>query len=83
MINFTLPEIVVNERVYSILKIIFLVSAFLVVTINVLSAHATFLDGVQNVTDVDFGLEFVDDNLEEQEEIEDEKEHERESRDDN
>ena len=62
-----------------ILKIIFLVSTFAVITFNILNAHATFLDGT-NATDIDWGLELKDDNLEEEEEIEDEKEHERESR---
>lgn len=79
---FSLPEIQINSyRWYTILKIIFMISAFTVVAINVLSVNAL----PQNTTDWDFAIkycdcELVDDNKEEREELEDEEEHEKESK---
>jgi len=48
----SLPQIQISERLYSILKIVFLTSAFIVIVFNVLSAHAL----PQNSTDWNWGI---------------------------
>ena len=79
--NNTLPTIEINStKWYTILKIVFMISAFAVIAINVLSVSAL----PQNTTDWDFAVkycdcELTDDNLEEEEEQEDEEIHEIES----
>ena len=81
--NNTLPTIEINSpKWYSILKIVFMISAFAVIAINVLSVSAL----PTNTTDWDFALkycdcELVDDNDKEEDlEEQDEKEHEKESK---
>ena len=71
------------------MMVIFMI-AVLILSISVIHAEAMFLDGT-NTTDVDWGLvmqekncpvnpcQLIDDDLEEEEEIEDEKIHEEES----
>lgn len=61
----SLPQIQIPAKLYSIVKIIFLVSAFLVVAINILSATAaaaaaSALPG--NTTDWNWGISIVEHN---------------------
>lgn len=68
--------------IFTLIVIIFAITVVVLGIATYIHQHAfasPFLDGT-NATDVNWGLEFKDDNLEEEEEIEDEKEHERESR---
>jgi hypothetical protein len=77
--GFLLPQIPISSNLYTILKIIFMVSAFIVVAFNVLNASAL----PANTTDWDWGncnCELVDDDKEEDSEEQDEKLHEEESR---
>jgi hypothetical protein len=69
--TFSLPEIQVSSNLYTALKIIFLVAGFIVIVFNVLSVSAL----PANTTDWNWGIEFIDDDLEEEEEEEDEREH--------
>jgi len=63
----TFEEIKIDSsKVYSIIKIVVLVSIFLVVAINILAAasaaaednNSKFLPGVNNVTDIDWGTAY-------------------------
>jgi len=49
----SLPQIQVSPKLYSILKIVFLTSAFVVIAFNVISAHATV---PPNTTDWNWGI---------------------------
>lgn len=80
-----LPEYTItSHKLFTILKIIFLVGVFVVIAFNVLSAPtaAAFLEGT-NATDIDGGLEFMDNNDNETDqklEEEDERQHLEESK---
>jgi hypothetical protein len=77
--TFSLPEIQISSsNLYTALKILFLVAGFTVIVFNVLSVSAL----PPNTTDWNFGIEFIDDDLEEEEEREDEEEHVKETEED-
>ncbi len=76
--TFSLPEIQISPKLYTSLQIIFLVAGFVVIVFNVISVSAL----PAGTTDWNWGLEFTDDDLEEEEEREDEREHAEEAEED-
>ncbi len=89
--TFQLPEIQLSFRLFSLLKIVFLVSTFIVIMFNVLSVSALLpenttdwnwgiVEGIKNNAESGYPNELIDDDLEEQEELEDEKEHSKEAK---
>ena len=76
--TFSLPEIQIPSNLYTTFKIVFFVGLFITIAFNVLSVHASL---PANTTDWNWGLELKDDDLEEDEEIADERQHADESDD--
>lgn len=83
--KFELPQIQIeSDKVYTILKIVLLVTGFSVIMFNVLNAHAVPIpiNNTSNSTVIDLGtLEITGTDSDQKEEEQDEKLHEDESKD--